>query len=204
MQVANGNVSVLELAVLNGLCRTVKPQVIVEIGTFDGRTTLNLALNSKAQVFTLDLPRHASTRLAVDREDEKYVDKELSGKRFSQPPHHRLPCCSRITQLYGDSAIFDFSPWYEMVDLVFVDGSHSYDYVVNDSATALKLLKADGGTIVWHDYGVWPDVTKALNELNERMPSLRLVHVKDTSLVVAISPYRSRKRLYQSTYAECE
>ncbi len=69
----DGNVNVAELAVLNALCRTLKPKSIMEIGTFDGRTTLNLALNSNAQVFTLDLPSNAETVFQVTGADEKYV-----------------------------------------------------------------------------------------------------------------------------------
>ena len=92
----------------------------------------------------------------------------------------------RITQLYGDSASFDFSPWYGQMDFVFVDGAHAYNYVVNDTNIALKLLNPRGGIIIWHDYGVWKGVTRALNELRENMPSLPLVHIKDTSLIVSI------------------
>ena len=45
----------------------------------------------------------------------------------------------QITQLYGDSANFDFSPYAGRMGLVFVDGSHSYDYVLQDTASALRL-----------------------------------------------------------------
>jgi hypothetical protein len=39
--------------------------------------------------------------------------------------------------------------------LVFVDGSHAYDYACEDSETAFRLVKS-GGLVIWHDYGVWP------------------------------------------------
>lgn len=182
----DGNVNVAELAVLNALCRTLKFKSIMEIGTFDGRTTLNLALNSNAQVFTLDLPSNAETVFQVTGADEKYVKKQFPGTRFSSPPNNSLPCVGRITQLYGDSGSFDFSPWYGKIDLVFLDGAHNYKYVVSDTNIALRLLRPGGGIIVWHDYGVWPDVTKALHELRKKMPLLPLVHIRDTSLVVSI------------------
>jgi predicted O-methyltransferase YrrM len=185
---ADGNVNLAELAALNALCRTHNPKTILEIGTFDGRTTLNLALNSDAQVFTLDLPAATEAKLGTIGGDIKYVDKPAHaiGARFAQPPHNALPCAKRITQLYGDSATFDFSPWYGKVDFVFVDGAHNYDYVMNDTSVAKKLLRPEGGVIVWHDYGVWKDVTRALNELSKSDPSLKLSRIKNTSLVVAI------------------
>ncbi|MGQ0657572.1 MAG: class I SAM-dependent methyltransferase [Chromatiales bacterium] len=180
----DGNVDLAELAVLNALCRTLKPKNIVEIGTFDGRTTLNLALNSNAQVLTLDLPCNAETVFQVTAADEKYVNKPLPGARFSSPPNNSLPCVGRITQLYGDSGAFDFSPWYGKIDFVFLDGAHSYEYVASDTNIALRLRRPESGIIVWHDYGVWPDVTRVLHELRKRMPWLPLVHIRDTSLVV--------------------
>jgi len=183
---ADGNVNLSELAVLNALCQTFKPGEIFEIGTFDGRTTLNLALNSEAKIHTLDLPAEELDSSNVVGADKRYVDKPSSGARFTSPPHNQLPCVKRITQLLGDSAKFDFSPWHGKIDFVFVDGAHSYDFVVNDSEVALNLLGEQGGVIVWHDYGVWPDVAQALKELKEKRPELPLVHVKGTSLAVSI------------------
>lgn len=184
---ADGNVNLTELAVLNGLCRTYRPKEIFEIGTFDGRTTLNLALNSDANVHTLDLPAEELDSSDVVGADRRYVEKPSSGARFTSPPHNALPCVKRIGQLLGDSAKFDFSPWHGKMDFVFVDGAHTHDFVVNDSQVALKLLNPKGGVIVWHDYGVWPDVAKALQELTEEKPDLPLVNVKGTSLAVSIT-----------------
>ena len=65
--------------------------------------------------------------------------------------------------------------------LVFVDGSHAYDYAKKDSETAMRLVRPRG-IVLWHDYGVWPGVTQALEELEAaRRPWL--VHIRGTSLV---------------------
>ena len=45
-QSANGNVTVFELFAINFITAARSPKVIFEIGTFDGRTTLNMAANS--------------------------------------------------------------------------------------------------------------------------------------------------------------
>jgi len=89
----------------------------------------------------------------------------------------------KITQLFGDSATFDFSPY--RAELIFVDASHAYDYVRNDSAKALALLADSRGVIVWHDYGEWPGVTRALDELaksDARFAKLRWI--RGTTLAV--------------------
>lgn len=87
----------------------------------------------------------------------------------------------KVIQLYGDSASFDYTPYLNTCSMVFVDGSHAYNYVKADSSTALKLVSR-GGCVVWHDYGVWDGVTRALEDINENQ-NLGLKHIRGTSLV---------------------
>ena len=163
----DGNITLLELSVIAALVRQNAPRTIFEIGTFDGRTTLNMAVNAapEARLFTLDLPREQvdSTKLHVTTGDRVFIDKPQSGAHFAGTDAAR-----RITQLYGDSAEFDFSPYFGTIDLIFVDGSHAYEYVLNDTEIALKLLRDGHGVILWHDYTAWPGATRALNELSQR------------------------------------
>lgn len=180
----DGNVSLLELMTLVAMVRSMDPRRIFEIGTFDGRTTLNLAANShpEARVFTLDLPRSDldATSLRVSSGDRAFIAKDESGARF-----HGRPESARIEQLFGDSARFDFSPYTGSVDFVFIDGSHAYEYVLKDTETALRLMSPRGGVVFWHDYGIWPGVTRALNELfsSGEEPFRALRRVEGTSLV---------------------
>ena len=44
-----------------------------------------------------------------------------------------------------------------------------------------------GGMVIWHDYGVWPGVTRALEEL-EASRNLGLRHIRGTSLVFWRAP----------------
>jgi hypothetical protein len=141
------NVSVLELVVINKLIRLHNLGKLFEIGTFDGRTTLNMASNSLdgARLYTLDLPKDEldHTKLPLDPRDKKPIDKDISGSRYLG-----TDCERKIIQIYGDSATFDFSAFFNAVDFVFIDGSHSYEYVLNDSRRALKLLRNGKGVIL--------------------------------------------------------
>src|SRR5712692_10546131 len=186
--VVDGNVSAHELVIISSLVKLIDPAVLFEIGTFDGRTTLNLAAQSRddARVYTLDLPRAhmdaAGLPLAVH--DRKYVDKPISGIRF-----HGTDVEHKIMQFYGDSATFDYRPYVGKVDFVFVDGSHSYHYVLNDSWAALQMVR-NRGLIVWHDYvpsghQCWPGLVRALDELQATRPAFRgLKHIAGTALAV--------------------
>ena len=111
-----------------------------------------------------------------------YVEKPRSGRRFLEAPPEWKGAASRITQLMGDSATYDWSAHIGRAGLVFVDGSHAHDYVIADSDTAFALV-AQKGVVIWHDYGVWDGVTRALEEI-EASRHLGLRHVRGTSLVV--------------------
>jgi Methyltransferase domain len=180
---ADGNVNLAELAILaQAAAAAPAGGIVVEIGTFDGRTTLNLAINAAhADVFTLDLPPDERAAFALAPGERQYVDKPQPGARFRNCDPAWRAAARRITQLLGDSATFDWSPYAGSAGLVFVDGSHAYEYVRKDSATAMRLV-APGGLVLWHDYGRWEGVTRALEELDaERRLGLR--HMAGTSLV---------------------
>jgi hypothetical protein len=182
---SSGDVNLAELAVLaSAAAATRVGEEIIEIGTFDGRTTLNLTINSRPHlnVFTLDLPPDVAPKFALAAGEAAFVQKPRSGRHFLEAPPAWAGPARRITQLFGDSATFDWSAHFGRAGLVFVDGSHAYDYVVADTDTALRLV-ANKGMVIWHDYGVWDGVTRALEEI-EASRHLGLRHVRGTSLVV--------------------
>ena len=185
-----GNVSINELAALNGIIEKKDPHSIFEIGTFDGRTTLNMAMSSSndCEIFTINLSPEEDIATGFEMHD---VDKDLaalrfeSGIRFSGKDKTLFPQVKKIKQLYGDSAKFDFSPYFSKIDLVFIDAAHSYDYVINDSEIALKLLRGGKGILLWHDYRNGCDVVEAIDSIKDKYKHLKIFHIKDTDLAYA-------------------
>jgi hypothetical protein len=180
----DGNVTLFELLAICKLVASARPARLFEIGTFDGRTTLNLAANTpeNARVFTLDLPRSAlgATALPIEKGERVFAEKSESGARFRGGILE-----SRIEQLYGDSATIDLDPYLGTMDFVFVDGSHAFRYVLADSRRATRLLSPRGGIVLWHDYGVWEGVTRALDQLFVRDLAFRgMRRIGGTSLVI--------------------
>jgi predicted O-methyltransferase YrrM len=132
------------------LCQILKPKTILEIGTYHGGGALHWAGNApEAEVYTLDLPPQGAPSLDVTAMDRNFVHAHEQTERmvFEGRPEAR-----RIHRIYGDSATFDFSPYHGKVDLLFIDGAHSYDYVRNDTLRAQECCKP-GSVIAWHDYG---------------------------------------------------
>ena len=173
-----GNVTVDELAVIALLCQQKKPQIVFEFGTFNGRTTLNLAANAPpdAKVFTLDLGVGDATDLTTEQEDGVYHLGRESGSFFRDSSLR-----GKIEQIWCDSARFDETSFRGRVDLAFVDGAHSYEYVRSDSSKAIAMLRP-GGIVLWHDYCAWyPGVFRCLHEL---LPNYPLKHIEGTHLAI--------------------
>ena len=152
---ANFSKDILYLALL---ARVLSPRTIFEIGTMRGYSALLLALNTPPDtvLYTLDLPSNGSCSPSLST---TIIDDEHIGAhaRYTQSTEYLYlvhPAGDKVRQLYGDSAQFDFTPYREKVDLFFVDGASSYEYVRSDSLKALSCVHP-GGVIVWHDYGRW-------------------------------------------------
>jgi hypothetical protein len=177
----DGNVTLDELVFLCALARRMQPHRVVEIGTFDGNTALQLALNTRedARIFTLDLPLGVEGVEENDRYDLKYISSDLRKRRRFIGTDVE----AKITQCYGNSLTYDFAKFAEdgKPDYIFIDAGHSYECVRNDSEKSMSIL-ADGGVLVWQDYGTyWPGVYQYLVELSR---TRRLTHIAGTSLVV--------------------
>ena len=186
--VVDGGTSDAEAWILAVLAKRARR--MFEFGTCTGKTAYLWARNSPAdaRVMTVTLaPDHLGDykqEAADDPVDVEFALKESSHTEFL---YSESPVASKVEQLFADSKALDVSPWARSCDLVFVDGSHAYSYVVSDSAKALELV-APGGLVLWHDYAGprhASGVYRALNELAERLP---LVRIEGTTLVAYRRP----------------
>jgi hypothetical protein len=155
---------------------------IVEFGTFRGRTTYNLALNSDGNVTTVDIGNAAGQAIDVDVNIEKLAyPAHKTGELFLEAPDSIR---SRIKQVIGDSTKLEFPDLYGKTGMVIVDGGHSYEVCKSDSEKALRLVR-EGGVIIWDDYGpYWPGVKQALDELSSR---IELCYLPQENLVFHIA-----------------
>lgn len=174
-----------ELFIVNTIARHVKADAIFEFGTFTGRTTYFLTFSSaNTSVVTLDLPPDTSGR---------YI--ENVGYYFKGTGRD-----DRIKQIFMDSKKFDPAPYKKSMDLIFIDGDHSYEGVKNDTEKALEMLKP-GGIILWHDYGASNDLglVKFFVEFTQKTPLFRL---KKTSLLMYLDGVESMTfQTHQASHA---
>ena len=173
------SVSPMECAALAALSRLVGAKRVFEFGTYKGVSTTQLALNvaTGGMVFTLDLPEdHPAYSLPIPKPEEQQIAAE-GGKGILIP----RDLLDRVTFLTSDSATFDETPYLDTMDLVFVDGAHSYEYVKNDTEKGWRMLRS-GGILAWHDcVPSHRDVVKYIKECGFKSKL-----VKGTALAFAI------------------
>ena len=134
----------LDSVVFTAIVKARQPQTCFEIGTGFGRSSSLMSTNTPEStvIWTLNW---------------MYPENPDIGRIFKGQPEQE-----KIQQLGGDSRKFDFSGWHGKIDLVFIDGDHTFDYVRADTENAFQLLRR-GGCILWHDVSpAFPDVAQAL------------------------------------------
>lgn len=157
-----GQTSKLELLYIVGLAtKFIKPgDNFLEIGTFDGNTALNVAINlpPNSKVITIDLPEDSTPEMAHLEYDKLLVGSPARGrkKHLSQ---------QNVEQIYQDSTQVDFKRL--AFRGAFIDGGHAYATVKKDSLNVIAHIQRPG-FILWHDYDVENEVGDVLHELAKR------------------------------------
>jgi hypothetical protein len=176
------DLKLLETFLLIAACRLVDARRLLEFGTFLGSTTLNLALNTPdtAEVLTFDLDQECAQEAQQHPADVPITQTHLASE--SSLDFLGSPVAGKIKALTGNSTTFNFSPWKQSIDMIFIDGGHDLTTVTSDTLNSMELVsKSRPSCIWWHDYGNpdYEDLSQYLNGLSERMD---IFHIEDTML----------------------
>ncbi|MBI3541926.1 MAG: class I SAM-dependent methyltransferase, partial [Deltaproteobacteria bacterium] len=181
----DGGTSPLERYLLALLLRYFKPNRILEVGTFRGISTRLILDNStqSARVFTMDLPPDRDFSALDKATDERLVQHAKVGVEFAAHPDK-----GRVTQVLGDS--MKQETWDQVVggiDFAFIDASHSYEAVKNDTQMARAKL-APNAVMLWHDYTQEDSYERGVGRfIREEMQRHRDIFVvPSTSLAIRI------------------
>ena len=129
---------------LYGLCRAIRPNVVVEIGSARGRSTCALALacrqNGRGIVHAID-PHQVNSWTDCGNQDETYEFLRDRLRTYELEPYCRV--VRATSEEAGRS-------WTEPIDLLFIDGDHTYEGVKRDFAIFKPWLSRDS-LVVFHD-----------------------------------------------------
>lgn len=131
--------------------------VIVEIGSFQGKSTVALAKGAQlggGRVYAID-PHHAYQVTA----DTHYGDENYEALLANIEAYG----VAATVKVIKKASIDAFADWKKPIDLLWIDGSHEYEDVKQDFITWSKFVT---GYIAMHNTtGNHPGVTRFLNEL---------------------------------------
>jgi len=169
-----GSITLVDQIVLLALKDICSPSRILEIGTYLGYSTSLFAMNTSAQIVTIDLPtegdlskewQYTQNSILVDGDqNDNYLrskQKEDGLKYISNLTGQQK---KQIKFVKADSTKMSFCRELGKFNMVFIDGGHEYSIVKSDTLNALEAVEK--GVIIWHDFGskLHTGVNKLLGE----------------------------------------
>jgi len=92
----------------------------------------------------------------------------------------------KIKIIFQNSLSLEHNEYRNQMDLIFIDGGHTYSVVKSDSEKSFEMLN-ENGIILWHDYVPGKrsakDVVKYINEISKQK---KIYKIKNTSLCIFI------------------
>lgn len=130
--------------------------VIVEVGSYRGRSTVLLALGAREQngtVYAVDPFEGMMDGREVTLHDRDQLENALAENGVRDDVH-----------IWTQTSLSAAKQWSGEIDLIFIDGSHQYEDVMADLKAWSPWVT---GKIAMHDTlenGQWQGVVQALNE----------------------------------------
>lgn len=160
-------ISLPELLCLRWAVRKFKPQILVEIGSFNGASTSLMADQlqrlGRGRIYAIDLFSKSPSTSGFGAEYWKVFDRTMQ------------PYLGWFEKIEGDSKTI---PWDRPIDFLFIDGDHSESGVSADIAKYTPFVRAGGGVFL-HDYLDSPEtnslVKTAVDQTLMRNSGYRLV-----------------------------
>ena len=138
----DGSTLVTDLLLLKTLASREDVKNYFEIGTWRGESVHNVA-DLVEDSTTLNLSLQEMKDLGWS---EKYAAQH--GVLSKRNP--------KILHVAGNTKNFDFAGLKKKYDLIFIDGDHKYEMVLNDTKKVFKHLLHKNSIVVWHDYAFSP------------------------------------------------
>ena len=158
-QHVKGDADPYNLILLDRIVAHLQPKTILEVGTFRGKTTHNLAINTPedAQIITIDIPKEKLTgqETMYGTDVEYFQPKEKIGAFFKDKPS-----ATKIKQIFADSTSLDAHKQLDdilqgtQIDLAFIDAGHDYENVKRNYEELVGPRMRLGGVMMLDNYGL--------------------------------------------------
>ena len=173
--ILDGGSLITDLQLLSALAARKDMDSYFEIGTWRGESVHNVAKYiDDCTTINLSKEEMKSMGLSVEYAEQHAI---LSSKK------------PKILHLGANTKTFDFASLNKKFDLIFIDGEHSYEMVLNDTQKVFKHLLHENSIVVWHDYAYSPqniryEVFQAILDGVGSQNHSHLYHPKNTMCAV--------------------
>lgn len=133
-----GGSSLLDYAFLKAIMVKFGLQTYLEIGTFMGESIAAISDVAK-MCYSISLPD----------QDLAHFFKKMNKRNFSRYFSGEK---DNIVHFQQDSKLFRFDQLAEHMDLVFIDGDHSYEGIFIDTKNIFNFIDPNHTIVVWHDF----------------------------------------------------
>jgi len=144
-----------------------KKTLIIEIGSWKGRSTKALALSCSGTVYAVDHWEGSEDERYASQNEAVRIGSDLMLDIFKKNLAPEI-ASGKVVPIQADSEeampLVAKALGERQADMVFVDGDHRYEPTKRDIANYRKFLKPGGllcGHDYWHDH---PGVVQAVNE----------------------------------------
>jgi len=183
-----GMTSDYEAWIISSLSKISKK--IFEFGTCSGKTTYLMGLNSSddTRIVSITLnPYHLNSIRKIDKDNKVSFRNIINESVYDKFLFYGKEVEKKIEIIFQNSLNFDYNKYKKEMDLIFIDGGHTYSVVKSDSEKSFEMIKKNG-IILWHDYVPGKrsskDIVKYLNEISKQK---KIYKIKHTSLCCFIN-----------------
>ena len=174
----------------------VHSKVIVEVGSWKGKSTITMALaNPKARIFAIDpFTGSQEHEFLEGGKVDTYQEFQNNCRTFKVEKN------IKPLRMTSEQAIQFLK---EPIDMLFIDGSHEYDDVKNDFEFLFPLVR-ERGIVLFHD-SKWPGVKRVLWENFIPNPHTSCPQrIEDTTFARKLSEPTDRSTQVKAMYLQCQ
>ena len=136
----------------NWLVQSLKPEIIVDLGIDYGYSMFSLAESNIGQVYGIDNFK-GDIHTGIHNDAYDTVIKVINENQYTN--------INIVMGDFNDVAAI----WDKPIDILHIDGLHTYEAVTNDIHNWSKFLRNENSVIIMHDTESFPEVKQCFDEL---------------------------------------